>query len=202
MTEDDARGRVAAMAGEAMPQVEHYAAALIEENGRQNLIARSTEPVIWSRHIFDSAQLANYVRPSDRLLLDVGSGAGLPGIVLALIGPWSIILVEPRRRRVEFLSRMVSELALERVKIIAAGAETIRQRVDLVTARAVAPSTDIFDWAQGCADEGTRFVLPKGRSAHADMDLATQRWQGLFHVEQSLTDPEAGIVIADRVSRR
>lgn len=202
MTENDARERVAAMAGEAMPRVDHYVSALIEENGRQNLIARSTEAEIWSRHILDSAQLADYVRPTDRLLLDVGSGAGLPGIVLALLGPWSIILVEPRRRRVEFLSRMATELALERVQIIAAGVETARQRVDLVIARAVAPSTDIFDWTRGCADEGTRFVLPKGRTAQADMDLAEQRWHGLFHVEQSLTDPNAGILIADRVARR
>ena len=202
MTEEDARARVAAMASDAMPRVEHYVSALIEENGRQNLIARSTEAAIWSRHILDSAQLINHVRPSDRALLDVGSGAGLPGIVLALLGPLSIILVEPRRRRVEFLSRMVSELALPQVEIVAAGVETVRQRVDIVTARAVAPSTDILDWTRGCVNEGTRFVLPKGRSAQADMDLAARRWHGLFHVEQSLTDPEAGIVIADRVSRR
>lgn len=202
MTEEDARVRAAALAPEAFPLLERYAELVIAENARQNLIARTTETSIWTRHLFDSLQLAVFARPNDRSLLDIGSGPGLPGIVLATLRRWQVTLVEPRRRRVAFLNQVIADLQLDNVSVVAAGAQTVRARHDLICARAVAGIDALFAMTRGCADVGSRFVLPRGRSAHADMDLARRQWHGLFHVEQSLTDPDAGIVIADRVARR
>ena len=185
-----------------MPRIERYVELLVEENCRQNLIARSTEAQVWGRHILDSAQLAAHARAEDRFLLDIGSGAGLPGIVLALLGRWQVTLVEPRRKRAEFLMNLRSTLRLDHVEVVVAGVEAVARHADLITARAVAPAAEIFRLAVDCFDRQTRFILPKGRSAQADVDLAKRHWHGVFHVEQSLTDPSAGIVIADRVSRR
>lgn len=185
-----------------MPALERYAALLVEENARQNLIARSTETAIWSRHLLDSLQLARFAREGDRTWLDVGSGAGLPGLVLATLGRWAVTLVDPRRRRVAFLNSVVEALGLTDIVVRSGDVQSVRSRHDLVSARAVAPVDRLLELTRGCADEHTRFVLPKGRSAASDMDLAGRRWHGLFHVEQSLTDAEAGIVIADRVRLR
>lgn len=202
MTEEEARAQVAEVAGEAMPTIERYAALLIEENARQNLIARSTETTIWARHLLDSLQLASFARDGDASWVDVGSGPGLPGLVLAALGRWRMTLVEPRRGRVEFLNQMVTHLSLKNVVVIGSAIKDVRERHDLVSARAVASADQLFGWTRGCADEATRFILPKGRSAQGDVDLAAQRWHGSFHVEHSITDAEAGIVIADRVRPR
>jgi 16S rRNA (guanine527-N7)-methyltransferase len=185
-----------------MAVIERYATLLVAENGRQNLIARSTEATIWTRHLLDSLQLARFAREGDRDWIDVGSGPGLPGLVLAALGRWEMVLVEPRKRRVEFLQQTVAHLGLANVSIVATDIAQVRKRADVVSARAVASVDRLLALTGGCSDGSTRFVLPKGRSAREDMDLARARWQGLFHVEQSITDPDAGIVIADRVRRR
>ena len=182
--------------------LERYAALLVAENARQNLIARSTEATIWSRHLLDSLQLARFARDADRSWLDVGSGAGLPGLVMATLGRWRVTLVEPRRRRAEFLNFVVEQLGLCGVVVLAKDAQEVRERHDLVSARAVASVDRLLELTRGCSNDRTRFVFPKGRSAANDMDLVRRRWHGLFHVEQSLTDAEAGIVIADQVRPR
>lgn len=202
MTEAEARARAAEIAGDAMPLLERYVALLLDENSRQNLVARSTEATLWSRHLLDSLQLARFARGDDRTWLDIGTGAGFPGLVIATLGRWRMTLVEPRRRRADFLSRVVAELGLDGVSVVAADVRSVTGTFDIVSARAVAQMADIFAWCRGCSASGTRFILPKGRSARGDVDSAAQGWQGSFHVEQSLTDPDAGIVIADRVSPR
>ena len=203
MTEDEARSRAETIAGpDAMTLLDRYAALLVAENARQNVIARSTEATIWSRHLLDSLQLARFAREADRAWIDVGSGPGLPGLVLATLGRWDMALVESRRRRVDFLRSAVEHLGLRNVTVHGGDIRTFPYRGDVLTARAVAPLGDLLEWTRGCTDAATRFVLPKGRSAQDDVDLAVRRWHGSFHVEQSITDAGAGIVIADGVRPR
>lgn len=202
MSEADARSEVATIAPDAMPLLDRYAELLLAENGKQNLIARSTEASIWQRHLLDSVQLVRFARPCDASWLDVGSGAGLPGIVVAILGRWSVTLVEPRRARAAFLEDVVRDLLLSHVTVIAANVRTVAVPYDVISARAVASLDAIFDMTRRCAAPSTRFILPKGRSARAEIESTAGNWHGLFHVEQSLTDPEAGIVIADEVRPR
>lgn len=196
------REQVAAIAGTALPLLDRYVALLLEENQRQNLISKASESDIWSRHILDSLQLARFARPSDTVWADIGSGPGLPGLVLAALGRWQMVLVEPRPLRTAFLTRVADTLGLTNVAVHTAKAQQVAVPADLITARAVAPLAELFAMTRQMAHLGTRYVLPKGRSAVADVDLATRTWQGVFHVEQSLTDPDAGIVVADRIRAR
>ena len=202
MTEEEARDRVAALMTRAMSRLDRYTALLLAENKRQNLIARSTEGSLWARHLLDSAQLIRFARAEDRTWLDVGSGAGLPGIVLATADMWEVTLVEPRRRRTEFLETVITELQLTNVSVIAADVRSVSGCFDVVSARAVASVADVLGWTRNCTTSATRFILPKGRSAAADVDSAGLQWHGSFHVKHSLTDPTAGIVIAERVAPR
>lgn len=202
MTENEARSNAEVIAGPAIETLERFAALLLAENARQNLISRSTESAIWSRHLLDSLQLERFARLGDRTWIDVGSGPGLPGLVLATLGRWEMVLVESRRRRVDFLLDTVGRLGLQNVVVHAGDVRSFHSRADIITARAVAPLAELFTWTRNCADDETRFVLPKGRSARADVDLASREWHGSFHVEQSITDAEAGIVIADGVRPR
>lgn len=204
MTEDEAKGWIAERHGDAAVDrltvlVDH----VVNETLRQNLIAPSTVDHIWDRHIVDSAQLLVHA-PDAGHWLDVGSGAGFPGIVLAILGAHQISLVEPRRRRATFLSDLVQALDLDaaRVQVQCARVEAVAVSADVITARAVASLDNLFDWCARSATINTRWILPKGKSALEEVASAQKAWHGVFHVEHSITDPTSMIVLASGVTRR
>ena len=203
MTEADARRWIAERYGEdKIAALERYVALLLAANAEQNLISKATEPTIWTRHILDSAQLVRFA-PDAEQWLDVGSGPGLPGIVIAILTGRPMLLVEPRRRRAEFLSQMAGQFALYNVRVKQAMIERVRgESFDVVTARAYAPLPEIFSSTILLTHSSTIWILPKGRSAARELDEARQAWQGVFHVEQSLTDDEAKIIVATGVRPR
>jgi 16S rRNA (guanine527-N7)-methyltransferase len=184
--------------------LERFVAMLRQEAERQNLIARSTLDQMWLRHIVDSAQLLNHAGDREGLWIDIGTGAGLPGIVIAILRDGPIRMVEPRRRRVEFLNQVVESLALTNADIVLGRIETAPKDgpAAIISARAVAGLPELFAAAQGHADQSTRWVLPKGQSAQSEVAAARGTWQGVFHVEPSITDPQSGIVIANKVRPR
>lgn len=180
-----------------------FAALLIEENLRQNLVSKSTIPDLWHRHIADAAQLIEYAPPRASWL-DIGSGAGLPGMVVAILTEAPMLLVEPRRLRAQFLQRAVITLGLDSsVSVVQAKVEAIHPApVDVITARAVASIERLFAIAEHTSHHGTIWVLPKGRGAKLELDEARLTWQGEFRLEPSRTDPDAQILIASRVRRK
>ena len=203
MTEDEARDwAVARFDAEAIGRLEHLAAIVTVESDQQNLIARSTLATIWSRHIVDSLQLGP-LAPDSGDWLDIGTGAGFPGLALAATQPHRrFILVEPRRLRADFLRGTAEALALPHVEVVTGKVEHVREQVAVISARAVAQVAQIIASATQCASNETLWLLPKGRSAREEVARAKQRWHGMFHVEQSITDPESSIVIARGVRAR
>jgi 16S rRNA (guanine527-N7)-methyltransferase len=203
VTEAEARSWIAERYGVVpLRSLERFVELLLAENREQNLVSRSSEADIWVRHILDSAQIAHHA-PGATNWLDVGSGPGLPGVVLACLRDRPILMVEPRRRRVAFLERAIHALDLGHARVRQAEIERISgQRFDAVTARAYAPLTRIFQSTVQLTTPSTIWVLPKGRSAERELDEARQAWQGVFHVEQSLTDADARIIVARDVRPR
>lgn len=184
---------------ETSAKLERFATLLLAENQRQNLISRSTEADLWSRHFADAAQLVQLV-PAGGRWIDIGSGAGLPGIVVAIFNRAPMTLVEPRRLRAEFLERAVEDLGLAQVAVVQSRAETVTAgKFDVITARAVASVTRLFAITAHLSHGGTHWVLPKGRSAQSELDEARKSWQGAFRLEPSRTDREAQIVVATGV---
>ena len=188
---------------ETFQRIEQFAALLIEENEHQNLVAKSTLPDLWQRHIADAAQLLAFA-PERGAWLDIGSGAGLPGVVIAILTGAPMLLVEPRRLRADFLRRTIDALDLgPNVSVVQSKVELVRHpSVDIITARAVASIDRLFAIAEHLSHNGTIWVLPKGRSAKSELDEARRTWQGDFRLEPSRTDPDAQILVASRVRRR
>lgn len=185
-------------------QLDEYVSLLLSESGRQNLIAASTVPAVWERHIADSLQLLD-LAPNEQegLWIDVGSGAGLPGLVVAICSRWRCALVEPRRKRAAFLQTVVDRLQLgSRVSVLPQRIEAVALPPGaVISARAVAGLADLFVMAAHLADERTSWILPKGRSAASEVADARRIWHGRFRMEPSRTDPDATIVVATRVCR-
>lgn len=182
---------------EQWERLERFAAMLVAENARQNLISASTIPTLWVRHIADSAQLLCFDRrDGDGLWLDLGSGPGLPGLVVAILSERPIALVESRKRRCEFLRAAVTALNLGNVEVVEAPIERVAARpAATIGARAFAPLDRLIGLSARFSTESTRWLLPKGRNAVKELALLPQAWQSLFHVEQSRTDAASQILV-------
>ena len=204
MTEEEARAWIHARFGAAgVERMRQLVAVVTEEAARQNLVAPSTLPHMWNRHIVDSAQLISLAAHHRGDWLDIGTGAGFPGMVVAALTDRTIVLAEPRARRVAFLRHLGGVLAVgDRITVLAASVEHVAGRFAVVSARAVASLPRILAAAMHCADDSTLWLLPKGRSARGEVELASEAWHGRFHVEHSITDRDSLIVRATGVARR
>ena len=183
---------------ETLEKLDAYSALLKEESERQNLVSASTLDQLWERHILDSAQLVRFEPHPQSSWVDIGSGAGLPGIVIACLVDGPVTLIEPRRLRAEFLHKVCESLRLN-AKVIGGKAEGIEGKYDVITARAVASLTQLLKISAHLSTRKTVWALPKGRSAERELVEARRTWQGAFHVEQSVTDADSKIVVATEV---
>jgi 16S rRNA (guanine527-N7)-methyltransferase len=198
--------RLAQVAGrpvsrETFESLEAYAALLREESQRQNLVSASTLDHLWDRHILDSAQLVRFEPRTCASWVDIGSGAGLPGIVIACLVEGPVTLIEPRRLRAEFLHRVCESLRIG-ATVMATKVERAEGTYDVITARAVANMGQLLKISAHLSTRKSLWVLPKGRSAQAELAEAQRSWQGDFHVEQSVTDADSHIVVGTGVRAR
>jgi 16S rRNA (guanine527-N7)-methyltransferase len=203
MDEAEARQRLA-VPRETLRRLEIFVALLREENQRQNLVSKASLDAVWSRHILDSAQLLNLAPAGARIWLDLGTGAGLPGLVIAAISPLQVTLVETRKLRADFLRLAAGQMEIaDRVEILCAKAEAVPARLfDVISARAFAPLNRLLAIGSRFSTDKTLWILPKGRNAKTELEAAESSWQGDFRLEPSLTDADAQIVVASRVRPR
>ena len=183
----------------AMERLEVLIAELLAENQRQNLISRPSEAQVWQRHIADSAQLLRFVpRETSGAWLDLGTGAGFPGLVIAAIEPErEVVLVESRARRVEWLERMTEKLALPLCRVEGKRLELVEPfPARVISARAFAPLPKLLKLSAPFSTKATTYLLPKGRSAAQELESIPAKIRRMFHVEHSLTDAEAGIIVS------
>lgn len=186
---------------ETWQKLDRYADLLKNEANQQNLVSAATLDDLWQRHIVDSAQLVRFEPKEGASWADIGSGGGLPGVVIACLVTGPVTMIEPRRLRAQFLQRVVDELGL-RATVIQKKAESARGSFDLITARAVTSLSSFLDLSSHLSTRNTRFVLPKGRSAESELAEARRSWQAVFHVERSRTDAESYIIIAEKLRKR
>lgn len=183
---------------ETFEKLEAYVALLSAEAERQNLISASTIGGLWERHIIDSAQLVRFEPREGASWVDIGSGAGLPGVVIACLVEGPVTLVEPRRLRADFLHRVCDALRIN-ASVLVGKAERAEGKYDVITARALAKLPQTLKISAHLSTRKTVWALPKGRSALEELAETKQSWQGTFHVEQSVTDVDSFIVVGTNV---
>ena len=187
-----------------MARLERFAAMLGDENDRQNLVSSASLAMVWQRHLADSLQLLDSVPRETSPWLDLGSGAGIPGVVLACAQPETrVLLVESRKRRVEWLIRAAGDLELANCRVIGSRLENVeRFPAGVITARAFAPLGKLLHLSARFSTRDTIWLLPKGRSAAQELAEQPTGVRAMFHVEQSRTDPEGGILLGRGTVRR
>lgn len=197
-TEGEAREFVSERcSSESLKRLDQLVSELIDENSRQNLVANSSLEQVWLRHIADSAQLLRWVCEPRGVWMDLGAGAGFPGLVIAAMRPQQpVMLVESRKRRIDWLERVALELGLDNCRVEGRRLEQVEPlEAGVISARAFAPLDRLLRLSARFSTTATQWVLPKGRSAEQEVQELPGRYRGMFHVEQSLTEAEAGIIV-------
>lgn len=189
---------------ETMRRLDRFAALLSEENERQNLVSRGSLGQLWLRHISDSAQLLRWAPAPEASWIDLGTGAGFPGLVVAALHRGPVTLVEERKLRVDFLERAAELIGVAgKTEVIGRRVERVERRVfDVISARAFAPLPKLLELGTRFSTNKTLWILPKGRNARSELESVESTWQGDFRIEPSVTDPEAGIILAEGVKRK
>ncbi len=188
----------------ARERLEDLAVLLRAENDVQNLVSDASLAELWVRHYADSAQLLAHVpRETSAPWLDLGTGAGFPGLVIAILRPeCEVVMVESRARRIDWLQRVCETLSLANARIAGMKLEALETRkFRAISARAFAPLPKLLDLSARFSTSETVWLLPKGRSARQEL-AELKGWNHLFHVEQSLTDPDSGVIVGTLAGRK
>ena len=198
MNEEEARRQVAKLVGEAtMARLDQLVRLVVEETGKQNLVARSTVEHIWQRHVLDSIQLIRLAPIGWTSWLDIGTGGGFPGLAIACCSAKPVILVEPRRLRAEFLARACLDLRLSHARVVRAKVEQTIDKAAVISARAVASPFALIKAARHCATDRTVWLLPSGAVSDDQVEqLQLDFPEMVFHVEHSLSNPTSRIIVA------
>jgi 16S rRNA (guanine(527)-N(7))-methyltransferase RsmG len=186
---------------ETEARLSDFVALLLRWNARINLTAERDEATIWQRHVLDSLQLTPLVPPIDGPLVDIGSGAGFPGLMLALTTDRETHLVESDRRKSAFLIEAARVLALPRVRIHPTRIEAATlPSAAILTARALAPLTALLPHAHRILAPGGIALFPKGRTAEQELTDAAGAWIMRTERFPSRTDPTATILRLSEIS--
>lgn len=197
----DEVGRLLAVSRETLDRLTVYLELLERWQQRINLVGATTLADPWRRHILDSGQLWRFWPQGAQVLVDLGSGAGLPGLVLAVLGAPVTHLIESDRRKAAFL-REAARACGASVQVHAARIEDVPPlRADIVTARALAPLPALLGLAERHVQPGTICLFLKGRTAASELTAAHQTWTMNAAREPSLSDPEGQIVIISEMNR-
>ncbi|MCW2784627.1 MAG: rRNA m(7)G-527 methyltransferase [Marmoricola sp.] len=188
---------------DALPKAVRFAELLATEATVRGLIGPREVPRLWDRHLLNCALVTDLVAP-DASVCDVGSGAGLPGLVMAIRRPdLDVTLVEPLLRRTTFLEEVVAELGLDNVQVRRARAEEVHGSAlfDVVTSRAVAPMERLTRWSLPLVRSGGSFLAMKGSSAQEELAVAGRvlqreggRLQGVIELGADLLEHSVRVV--------
>jgi len=186
---------------ETLARLEAYVDLLTRWSVRINLVGRDTLADLWRRHILDSAQLHRFIPSTAKTLIDLGSGAGLPGLVLAILGVAGVELVEADSRKAAFL-REAARVTDADVTIRPCRIQAVPPHpADVVTARACAPLDRLLDLAAPFLAPDTLCLFLKGQRFNEELTLARKAWTMNVSVEQSLSDRRGVVLRLQQVAR-
>ncbi len=205
----DEFAEAAGVSRETLAQLIVYKEFLEETQARLNLVGPATLPEAWSRHFFDSAQLLPLIPKTARRVIDLGSGAGFPGLVLAILAPrLEVHLVEGNRHKAGFLAEVARRTgAARRVTIhatrIAHATPKLAGSADVVTARALAELEELLGLAAPLLKpEGGIALFPKGARAEAELTRASKRWKMRAERIPSRSDPSGTVLRISSLVRK
>ncbi|MBU2980327.1 16S rRNA (guanine(527)-N(7))-methyltransferase RsmG [Lentibacter algarum] len=191
---------------ETIDQLKLYAALLKKWNPKINLVSRSTLDELWSRHIEDSLQLVSYLPNNTKHLVDMGSGGGFPGLVVAIaakeaLNPAKVTMIESDQRKAAFLRTVLRETDTQASLLVERVEKVPQQAADVITARALASLLQLFEYSERhLTPDGTCLFL-KGKNWRQEINAAEEVWHFRWDAIESKTNPEAALLKIGEISR-
>ena len=191
---------------ETIDKLKAYEASLKEWQNKFNLVSKSSLENAWDRHFCDSVQLIKYIPETTRVMFDFGSGAGFPGMVLAVLlaekmPKIHINLVESIKKKTLYLNAVKEMFQLNNVTIINERIENLKKTTaDIITSRAMCKLTDLLGYAYPFTNKNTIMIFPKGKTFQTEIEEAKKKWKFNCQIETNETNDEGKILIINKLS--
>jgi 16S rRNA (guanine527-N7)-methyltransferase len=183
-------------------KVDFYLSSIIEHNKHTNLIGKSTIENIWDRHVLDCLQLTNHITNKKFKILDLGTGAGLPGILLSIVGYQKILMVDSVKKKTDFVRKIIKELSLT-AKIQNKRIEKLpTSQYDIIVSRALAPLIKLLTYARTYSNKNTTLLFLKGRNANSEIDIAKKGYFFEFEKIKSLSSDDGCILKINNIKNK
>tara|TARA_Y100000741_G_scaffold279184_1_gene218968 strand:+ start:957 stop:1568 length:612 start_codon:yes stop_codon:yes gene_type:complete len=183
-------------------KIDSYISSLIIYNKHTNLVGKSTIKNIWDRHVLDCLQLTKHITNKKSKILDLGTGAGLPGILLSITGCQRVLMVDSAKKKTDFVKQIIKELSLT-AKIQNKRIEKPpTSQYDIIVSRALAPLTKLLTYARMYSNKNTTSLFLKGRSANNEIDMATKAYFFEFEKIKSLSSDDGCILKISNIKNK
>ena len=175
---------------------------LVCRNKETNLVGKSTLVDPWRSHILDSIQIAPFITKKNSLIFDMGTGAGLPGLVLAIMGFKRVCLIDSNSKKIKFIKSVCKKLNINASVILGRIEKTKKIKYDVLISRALASLNNLFTYSHNLINEDTVLIFLKGKTAMDEIEEAKKNW--IFHckIHQSLSDNRGKILIINKLSTK
>jgi 16S rRNA (guanine527-N7)-methyltransferase len=195
-----------AVSADTLRRLEACDNCLLDWSARHNLVARSTLEERWDRHFRDSAQLFALIPTKAKSLIDLGSGAGFPGLVLAAMGEsrgLQVTLVESIGKKAAFLSAAIEAMGIANARVVPARIESLKvARPEVITARALANLSKLCGYAYEIGGETALCIFPKGQDVASELTEAAKYWHMDAERRPSLTSPGSAVLLVKNLRPR
>jgi 16S rRNA (guanine527-N7)-methyltransferase len=181
--------------------IQKYIDSIIQHNIHTNLVGKSTLADPWSKHILDSLQLVSFIKNKNHSILDMGTGAGLPGVVLSIAGYKNVSLVDSNGKKIKFLKTIKDDLGLS-LNIIPGRLERLHNlKFDIITSRALAKLSILFGYSQNFMKKNSVLIFLKGKTVNEEILEAKKNWKFKLQKYRSISDSRGVILVVERLSK-
>ena len=181
--------------------IEKYIKLLLNYNMHTNIVGKSTLIDPWSSHVLDSLQIAPFIKNKNSTILDMGTGAGLPGVMLAIYGYKNITLVDSVGKKINFLKAVKTEVGLQICPILGRLENIKNLSFDIITSRALANLNKLFTYSQKFLKKNTVLIFLKGKTVNEEIEIAKKNWIFDFSKHQSISDSRGCLIIIKNLKK-
>ena len=183
-------------------KIDFYLSSIIEHNKHTNLVGKSTIENIWDRHVLDCLQLTKYIINKKLKILDLGTGAGLPGVLFSIVGYQRVLMVDSVKKKTDFVRKIIKELSLT-AKIQNKRIEkSPTSQHDIIVSRALAPLVKLLTYARMYSNKNTTSLFLKGRNASSEIDMASKVYFFEFEKIKSLSSDEGCVLKINNIRNK
>ena len=183
-------------------KIDSYLSSIIKYNKHTNLVGKSTIDNIWDRHVLDCLQLTKHINNKKFKILDLGTGAGLPGVLLSIVGYQKVLMVDSVKKKTDFVRKIIKELSLT-AKIQNKRIEkSPTSQHDIIVSRALAPLIKLLSYARMYSNKNTTSLFLKGRNANSEINIATKAYFFQFEKIKSLSSNDGCILKINNIKNK